>query len=331
MLKAGISPEAVPVKELPTIVQEVNAAFLKAILNCLNPEHEYFIAFDQLDIGFDISSQEYTNRLIGLLLASRDINLAAKNAGIRLFVVIFLRDDIYECLHFEDKNKMTENYVSFIEWDTQKTTKTLKSLMERRFNIVLGDEVEGVGWDDVFNEERQMPGRQSKYNHMKDRTYVRPRDMIKFVNCALAKFKERIATSPGKDHLSKIDNIDILNARVEYSGYFLREIDDEVHKHLPAYQQLLDVLRSLGKWQFDNDEFEKFYSKFSPSAVIPYTDALESLFDYSFIGFYRAGGRGFGGSEYAFKYLEPRTRFDHTATRFRIHPGLIEELDLKRT
>jgi hypothetical protein len=76
ILKAGISPESVAITELPLIVQEVNAAFTRALLRCLNPTHSYYIAFDQLDLGFDSSSAEYANRLIGLLLASRDINLA---------------------------------------------------------------------------------------------------------------------------------------------------------------------------------------------------------------------------------------------------------------
>ena len=166
ILKAGISPEAVPVSELPTIVQEVNAAFTRTLLRCLNREHKYFIAFDQLDLGFDPNSPEYANRLIGLLLASRDINLAARDAGVKLFVVVFLRDDIYDCLHFEDKNKMTENFVSLIEWDTPRTKKTLKALMERRFKIVLGDDTHtSVSWDAVFNETREMPGHQTKYEH----------------------------------------------------------------------------------------------------------------------------------------------------------------------
>jgi hypothetical protein len=67
ILRAGISPEAVPVTELPTIVQEVNSAFLRTVLRCLNPQHSYYIAFDQLDLGFDKRSAEYANRLIGLL------------------------------------------------------------------------------------------------------------------------------------------------------------------------------------------------------------------------------------------------------------------------
>ena len=57
---------------------------------------------------------------------------------------------------------------------------------------------------------------------------------------------------------------------------------------------------------------------------------LEKLFRYSIIAFHRAGGRGYGGPEYVFRYREPRVRFDSTASRFRIHPGLIEVLGLKK-
>jgi hypothetical protein len=331
ILKAGVSPEAVPVTELPTIIQEVNAAFGRTVLGCLNPAHKYYIAFDQLDLGFDPNTSEYANRLIGLLLASRDINLAAREAGIKLFAVVFLRDDIYDCLHFEDKNKMTENFVSLIEWDTPRTQKTLKALMERRFSIVLGDKDNPeIGWHDVFNEDREMPGHQTKYEHMRDRTYLRPRDLIKFTNCALARYKERSGEDAGPDHLGKLDNVDVHNARIEFSEYFLREIDDEVHKHMPDYGKHLDVLRALGKWQFERGEFDATYKEQYPEAALSPADVLEKLYDFSFIGFYRAGGRGFGGSEYMFKYREPRTRFDPTSTRYRIHPGLIEVMGLKR-
>jgi hypothetical protein len=332
LLKVGIAPESVPIDELPTVVQEVNAQLTEIVLKCLNPDHQYFIAFDQLDLGFDTKSAEYANRLIGLLLASRDINLAARASGMSLFAAIFLRDDIYDLLHFEDKNKMTENYVSIIEWDTPRTAKTLKGLMERRFAIVLGDAPgEAVRWEEVFHEDREMPGHQTKYEHMIDRTYLRPRDMIKFTNCSLAKYRERRAGAiGGTDAPDKIDNADIHNARTEYSEYFLREIDDEVHRHMPTYDRYLDVLRAIGKWQFDRDEFNVVYDRQRPDPAIVPGDALEQLYEFSFIGFYRAGGRGFGGSEYFFKYRDGRTRFDATSTKFRIHPGLIEVMGLKR-
>ncbi len=332
LLRVGISPESVPVLELPTIVTEVNSVFLRTVLLCLNPAHKYFIAFDQLDLGFERTSNEYADRLIGLLLAVRDINLAAREAGVSLFCTVFLRDDIYNILRFEDKNKMTENYVSVIEWDTPRTKNTLRTLMQRRFEILLADHIDPtITWEQVVNEEQKMPGHQSKYEHMRDRTYLRPRDMIKFVNEALTQYKARLlGGASGENDPERIDNADVHNARREYSEYLFNEIDDEVHKHLPDYDRYLDVLRTLGKWQFEKDEFIQMLDNHYTEHALNPIQALEGLYDYSFIGFYKAGGRGYGGSEYFFRYRDPRTRFDATATRFRIHPGLIEALGVKR-
>lgn len=333
-IKAGASAEKISVADLPTVIQEVNAQLLKLVLGSLNPNHKYFIAFDQLDLGFDNKSSDYISRLIGLLLASRDINLAAKNSGVKSLVTVFLRDDIYNVLRFEDKNKITENFMSLIEWDTPRTTKTLKSLMEKRFSIVVSDlgAKQNIQWEDVFNEQREMPGHQSKYDHIKDRTYLRPRDMIKFANSALAKFKQRVhgTVANTQDHKEKIDNIDIHNARHEYSEYFLREIEDEVHKHFPDHEKYLDVLRAIGTWQFDKSTFESTLMEIYPKSEKTPSEALEELYDYSFIGFYRAGGSGYGGSEYVFKYRDSRSSFSHASTRFRVHPGLIEVLGLKK-
>lgn len=332
ILKTGIKPEEVPIGELPTIVAEVNAAISRSLLACLNPSHSYFVAFDQLDLGFDPNSHEYAERLIGLLLAARDLNNAARQAGKKFFVVIFLRDDIYETLHFEDKNKMTENFMSVIEWDTPQAANTLKALMEKRFSIVLGEGVAPVAWTDVFNEQREMPGHQRKYEYLRERTYLRPRDVIKFVNHALEQFKARVGKgAAGDDHPMKIDNVDMHATRAGYSEYLLREIDDEVHKHWPQYQIALDVLRSLGQWQFSRGEFDAALTRLHEESDISSDEMLERLYDHSLVGFYRAGGGGFGGSEYRFRYRESRTRFDPTSTRFRVHSGLVEALQLKRS
>ena len=329
LLKAGVSPESVPMDELPSVVQEVNANLLRYTLASMNREHRYFVAFDQLDLGFDPTNPEYVSRLIGLLLACRDINIAARQATQSLFVVVFLRDDIYDALHFEDKNKITDNFVSTIEWDTPRTDKTLKQLMEKRFSAVLGEGQGIVKWEDVFDETKEMPGRQTKYQQLLDRTYLRPRDMIKFVNTVLGQHKTRHAA--GEYVGSKLENTDIHRARPEYSDYLQAELDDEVQKHVPGFERYLDLLRQVGVWQFERDQFELVARK-RPDLVEDDTvpAMLERLYTFSIIGFYRAGGRGFGGSEYVFKYREPRARFDAMATRFRVHTGLIEVLGLKK-
>ena len=88
----------------------------------------------------------------------------------------------------------------------------------------------------------------------------------------------------------------------------------------------------MGVWQFTLDEFKKRYS--NPKMLTQVQTAperiLEELFEFSVIGFYRVGGKGYGGSEYVFRYKEPRMAFDIGAPRFRIHPGFIDALGLKR-
>lgn len=330
VLKAGISPESVPIEELPTIVQEVNQNLTKCVLTCLNPKHGYYICFDQLDLGFEPQSLEYSNRLIGLLLACRDLNIQARDMSKKLFISIFLRNDIYDNLHFEDKNKITENYLSLIEWDTPRTQKTLKGLMEKRMKKSLEDVK--VVWETVFDETKEMTGHQTKYQHLIDRTYLRPRDMIKFCNEILAQYKIRKNTEKTDVQNPKFDNIDVNKARIEYSQYFLSELDDEIHKHIPKYRDYFQIFIGIGVLQFSRDEFlEEFEKKKNsfPDIKNP-MQILKELFEFSVIGFYRAGGGGYGGSEYIYKYKDLRAQFDETAQKFRLHPGLMDVLGLKK-
>ena len=326
LLKLGVSPAEVPMSELPTIVTELNANLTAHCMRALNPEHRYYVCFDQLDLGFDPASEDYKDRLTGLLLAARDINILARSAGVNLFVIIFLRDDIYNELHFEDKNKLTENYRSLIEWDTVRTRRTLKSLMEKRFDLLVGAR---TSWEHVFDETKEMPGHQSKYQHILDRTFLRPRDIIKFCNSVLRQYQIRASTEAPVG--SQFGNVDINQAKVEYSGYFVNEIDDEVHKHLPDYEDLMDVLRDVGAWQFSLEVLETALEKSSRlSGSRDVRSVLQDLYDFSLVGFYRPGGKGYGGSEYVFRYKENRARLDMSASIYRVHPGLIEELGLKR-
>jgi len=157
----SISLERLKIADLPIHFQEVNRQVGDHVMRTLHPDHDYYICFDQLDLGFNPADPSYSHRLIGLILAAREIGRLARNAGKRLSVVIFLRDDIYDGLHFEDKNKVTENNVSRIEWKVTGPGLTLKSLMERRFGAVLHG-TESIPWDEIFNETREMPGRQRK-------------------------------------------------------------------------------------------------------------------------------------------------------------------------
>lgn len=121
-------------------------------------------------------------------------------------------------------------------------------------------------------------------------------------------------------------------AKVEYSNYFLNELDDEIHKHVPEYKNYLEIFKSIGILQFSKDDFiHEFENKkyLFPKINNP-IDILKALFEFSVIGFYRVGGSGYGGSEYIYKYKDSRSQFDESAQNFRLHPGLMEVLGLKK-
>lgn len=319
-----ISGETLKVRDLPLHVQDVNRAIQDHVLNCLNPDFRYYVCFDQLDLGFD-KSPLYQQRLIGLILAARELFLAARIRGVRLNVVVFLRDDIYQDLHFEDKNKVTDNFVSTVLWSESAGELTLKSLMESRFNEVLrGEDENHVRWEDVFDEAKEMPSRQSKYRHICDRTFLRPRDMIKFCNEVLSSLKE------SEKDVGKFENSAIISAREAYSDYLLNELDDEISKHVPGYKDYLEVVKDIGTIQFGAEAFESAWKRRRPDdGAVQVQSGLEQLFEFSVIGYLRPGGRS-GGSEYVWRYRDPRARFNPGAEVFRVHPGFKEALDLAR-
>lgn len=261
------------------------------------------------------------------MLAARDVNVKAREANKRLSVLVFLRDDIYQILSFEDKNKLSENYMSRIEWDTGRTSRTLKQLMEKRFAEVLSSEKDA--WGAVFDEKEEMTGRQSKYRHMLDRTFLRPRDMIKFTNEVLQAFKNY---RPDDVDRRMFNNRDVQVARGEYSAYLLSELDDEIPKHHPHYRTYIEILKSLESLQFTLEDFKEACEKRKislPSGVEPLT-ILAALFDFSMVGYYSPGGGGFGGSEYIWKYKDVRSQFNEAALNYRIHAGLKEVLGLRK-
>ncbi len=321
-----VSGERLRVRDLPTHVQEVNRAIQTHVLNALHMDHNYFICFDQLDLGFTKAHPEYSQRLIGLILAARDAVVAARSVGKKLNVVVFLRDDIYQDLQFEDKNKITENFTAQVRWEEAGPDLTLKRLMESRFSATLTDSNASVAWGAVFDESKEMPSRQSKYKHICDRTFLRPRDMIKFCNEVLAAHK-RTADRSTEPLSTAFENGSVHEAREAYSYYLLNELDDEIAKHAPNYKDYLEVLKSIGMEKFAFEQFvDKCEARGDFFVANPLT-MLETLFEFSVVGYLKTGGRG-GGSEYTWRYRDPRARFDMSADSFRVHPGFKEALDL---
>ena len=134
--------------------------------------------FDELDLAYDPDDLNYKDRLISLLLTAYSFFQKYRD-NIKIFV--FLRNDIFNILDYQDKNKIKDNMVEFLDWDSESTTSklSLKSFISNRIksNInSLSDNFER-NWNEIF-ENNNIGKNQFKWNFIIDRTFVRPRDNL---------------------------------------------------------------------------------------------------------------------------------------------------------
>ncbi|MCG7417328.1 hypothetical protein MHY30_07420 [Microbacterium sp. ACRRU] len=316
-----LTVKSVEMSHLPVHFNEVNAAMQAAVFTASDPEVSYYICFDELDLGFNPDDKDYADQLSGLILAARGLFLAARKAGRAIYPVVFLRDDIFARIQFEDKNKADDESVT-LHWDYEDAPVTLRSLMESRFREELGtDSKPDVAWGDVFDESELTRGSKPKYTFMLDRTLLRPRDVIKFCNESLAAYKKDPAGA------GLIANKHLYEARNAYSKYLLKEFRDEIHKQMPEHETATSILQRIGLTTFSRVEFvaaAKQQKLDEPAAEA----MLRSLFDFSIIGVRRVGGPK-SGSGWVWKYLDPEATFTANEQQIKVHPGLKEALLLK--
>jgi hypothetical protein len=270
--------------------------------------------FDELDHGLSQLDESKKLMLVGLILAARSLRIETRDNMTSINPVIYLRSDLWEELDFSDKNKISQTHAIHLEWNE----KTLRDLVEERLVAKLERKAE---WDDIV-DEGLIRGSQPKWNHILARTFLRPRDVIKFLNESLVEAKRR------NDDPLLLTNKDIVNAREAYSSYLKSELDDEILPHWPCWEEALQACSAISTITFERDAFEKQYStRRSAQNHAGVDDALQLLYSFSVIGYEKRSG--YGGSSWVFQYSDPQAGWDRSATRFKVHLGLKEYAKLR--
>jgi hypothetical protein len=251
--------------------------------------------------------------LAGLVLAVRSVRQKYRE-GVPVKPVIYLRSDLWDKLAFSDKNKISERLALRLEWDSD----ALLELVTTRLVAKLGPDAR---WDSITSVEPARTAN-SKWTFVLSRTFMRPRDVIRFLNSALAQAHRR------EDDPLWINNQDVINARESYSAYLKAELDDEIMAHWPQWEEALQACSAISTMTFQREEFAEEYerrrTKTNPMAA---DEALEMLFRFSVIGYERRSG--YGGSSWAFQYTNPEAGWDNRAARFKVHLGLKEFAKLR--
>lgn len=270
--------------------------------------------FDELDQGLTRLDDERSRMLIGLILAAREIRRESRQLGTQVNPVVYLRTDIWDDLEFSDKNKISQSGTLHLEWKSE----SLSELVEARVRAKVSSQ---ATWQDIA-EPTLMRGSQTKWNHMLARTFLRPRDVIRFLNSALAESKKRSNTP------IHFTNKDIVNCREEYSAYLKQELDDEILPHWRQWEEALQACSAISTITFDKAEFvEEYTSRRSRANDIMADDALKMLYRFSVIGYERRSG--YGGRSWAFQYTDPEAGWDTQANKFKVHLGLKEYAKLR--
>lgn len=299
--------------------------FLEDLLSRYAGDATYFVLFDELDEDYrDIVQSEqyeqYTALITSLFKAVQDVRTTfSDNQGLRLYPVIFLRDDIYELVQDSDKNKWGDFRVD-LNWDSEK----IKRLIAFRISRAIDARCESIlpfeaAWSKVFGSKPIGVGRRkrtiSTFEFIGRSTFLRPRDFVYYLqNCAQHAVDNEGGISP-----SVVRSVD-----KAFSNYFRQELTDELFAMLPDIVEIFDVISQLRKWNFSILEFERAYMQQVERGFIQgknVKSVLQMLFLFSVIGNTPRAGR------YVFRYQNREARLNFNE-RVVVHRGLFKSLQI---
>lgn len=278
--------------------------------------------FDELDLGLSKLEENDKQMLTGLVLASRYVRKSSKSSELSISPITYLRTDLWNELSFSDKNKISETQTLHLAWDSA----GLLSLLNTRISKNLE---ENLGWDDI-TESDLMRGTQKKWDHILTRTFLRPRDVIRFSNTILSEAKRRWEKEEkeGKSVEYRFSNVDVASARDSYSSYLKAELDDEIMPHWEKWwDTAMQAIKAIGKLTFEKHKFTSEYNVRKKDSDLSSEEALETLFQFSVVAYRQPLGGG--GSTWTFKHIDQGAVWDSGVERFKVHQGLKEEAKLR--
>ncbi len=229
------------------------------------------VATDRLDDSWD-GSDLAMSLLIGLLKATKEINdKYSSSNGTGIHVVTFLRSDIYQGLQFDDKDKHRA-----IEEEIAWKPDLLREMITARLP-------EGISIDEIF-EDGDMRGSISPFNYIVKRTFLRPREVIQF----LQECQKRSASDA-----TEISKDTIREAEERYSSWKVDDLKQEFRRVFPQFSALLEALRQTQHRYDSVDDFLKFLEEKATDLVQEFgaRELMKRLFDASVIGV-RLGNAG---------------------------------------
>lgn len=296
----------------------------RAVDSIISPSYRIYICFDRVDEAWDVASQEVSVKVItGLIAAADSLNQKFKKL---VRPIVFLREDIFETLPLNDKNKLREDCGSLLKWDKE----GLQNLLLKRINyFAKRNGISDVTNIDALFDREVMRQKMRPTGYILKRTMYRPRDIICFVSKIISALNDQ-QNDPFNDYEEVKDKLlvsAIYDAEYQYSEWLLEEIKEEWFVQAPEINQLLDAIQNNGSTIIVKHEYKIQLEKlgFDLSQPLHLNEKLKFLYGNSIIGF-KIGGQNY----WRYKCFYNSQGFSDES-EYHIHDGLVKALNLVET
>lgn len=291
------------------------AAIISQIVLNICDKSPYYILFDELDLNYKSVSNlkpenKYHERLLGLIRATYEVYTSAKERGLKIFPIVFMRDDIFNKIRSTDKAKYYEK-ARFITWDAN----SLKELLVYRLNQNSGQHGKDfkLAMESIFDANLNQD---EIFNTMLLMSHYRPRDIIRFVKSC--------CQSAIDNQADKITFDIMLKAESLYVSGIQRDLMDEYFTVISRFDHVKSLLKQTKyyfNWRYFETFFEDYQKNFHYFPGDSAMELLEILFNSSMVGF-----ESIKDKKTIFKYMDKDVSLDPTET-FVVHPVIRKYVD----
>jgi len=289
----------------------------QAVMERLHGRGAVWVLFDNIDKGWPTLGAKREDIAIVrcLLEATRKLQRSLERRGVELYILVFLRKDIYDLLLDQTPDRGKES-VANLHWSDPEL---LRELVLRRigYKTELSGPFEDV-WPRLFDPH---VGGQDSFRYIMERTLARPRDVLNFVRKSV-----QIAVSHGHD---RVEPEDIQAAEGAYAEDMLNAVVYELRDVFPAYgdvpHQFLRQDRQLVRDDVHLLLMEGGVSEKELSKVV------DLLLWFGFLGLARGEDE-----RYAYQYLYnlPKLKafvdsYESKSTIYCIHPAFRKALEVQ--
>lgn len=312
--------------------------YLKSLLRRLDSDVRIFVLMDELDEGYKAGDKTLNDVLLGLLRAVEEFSLSMRGLDhARYNPVLALRSDIFDNLEDNDLNKL-DDYVVRLNWKGADTSEySLRRIVNQRIWTAVADtpaynpRLHGQTvdlWPLIARDtDANLPPKvDSLWKYLVNRTFERPRDLVKFLKVCGEELL--VAQAGALNHHRVLTFKSTQQAEMRYSDWLYRELRDELQSHIPVWHDAMQAITTIGRGRFSTSEFitvlkrSRAINKWLEEMQLGPESIVSTLFDFSVLGNIEAG-------VWLFKYKDHDLPWNPYADLI-VHYGLHGKLRLLR-